>query len=424
MIADLEKSMTNLKKRAYTLLRWSEKYTKTDMVYLAEGGFWLFLKTLFSAAISFGLSVAFANLLPKTTYGEYRYIFSMFGLLAIPTLAGMGPATTKSVTQGYEGTPLMALRTKIKWGVLGSIASAGVAIYYAVQGNFVLAGAFALVALFIPFVDSLSIYNSVLTGKKLFRTSTFYEIFIQGTSTLVIVATLFVTNNLVFILTSYFLTYTIVRFVVFQAVVKKYTDNTNIDPKTTSYGKHLSLMGILGTVSAALDSILLWQFIGPAQVAVYAIAKGMPLQISAAFQRLTTLAFPKFAKQDFKTIKKALVHKMMLMFIIMAVIVIVYVLAAPYIFNLFFPAYSEAVTYSQFFALTLLFFPQKFIGTVFQAHARTKALYISTTITPIIRTFLAIALIPFFGIAGAVATELTGKVINFAVVLYLFTRND
>ena len=31
----------SLKKRLVHILRWSERYTKTDMVYFASGNFWL-----------------------------------------------------------------------------------------------------------------------------------------------------------------------------------------------------------------------------------------------------------------------------------------------------------------------------------------------------------------------------------------------
>ena len=40
------------------LLRWSEKYTKTDMVYLAHTGFWSNLNAFFTAFLSLLLYIA------------------------------------------------------------------------------------------------------------------------------------------------------------------------------------------------------------------------------------------------------------------------------------------------------------------------------------------------------------------------------
>ena len=81
--------MEKIKIKAYNLLRWSEKWTKTDMIYLARGGFWLTLGQVISSLSAFLLAIAFANLLPKETYGEYKYILSIASILAIPTLTGM-----------------------------------------------------------------------------------------------------------------------------------------------------------------------------------------------------------------------------------------------------------------------------------------------------------------------------------------------
>lgn len=411
-----------LKNKTYHILRRTEKYTKTDMVYLASGSFWLFLKTFLSIAIAFGLSVAFANLMPQAAYGEYKYILSIFGFLAIPTLFGMGTAVTKAVARGCEGTPLAAIKTKILWGILGSVGSIFVAFYYFTQGNIKLAGAFGIIAVFLPFVDTFSLFNTVLTGKKLFKISVLYESSIQAVSALAIALTLFFTNNLLIILSSYFISYTITRLIAFWIVIAKHTDNKKIDDSAIPYGKHLSVMEVLSIIAETVNSVLLWHFAGAAPVAIYSFAKAIPAQISSALQRITTLAFPKFAIRDFEQIKQSLISKMLKMLILMIIIVAAYFIAAPYIYNIFFPQYTEAIFYSQIFALTLLFFPQKFIGTAFQAHAHTKALYISTTIVPIIRLIFTITLIPPFGIMGAIIAELIARACNLFIISFLFVR--
>lgn len=411
----------DLRERAYNLLRWSERYTKTDMVYLASGGFWLTLKTIGGILIALSVSVAFANLLPKETYGEYKYIFSIFGLLAITTLIGMGTAVTKSVAQGYDGTTTRALKQKMLWGMFGSVAAAGIALYYFIQGNMGLAGAFGLITVFLPFVDTLSLFNTVLTGKRLFRESMFFELTIQFVASAVLIGSMFVTDQLVYILATYFLAYTIARLIAFKIVIRQYTDNDNADPSAISYGKKLSSMEILGVVAETVDSILLWQFVGPAPVAIYAFAKGIPTQMSSAMQRLMTLAFPKFAARDFASIKQTLGERMLKLFLIMAAIVTAYFFAAPYIFALLFPQYMEAVVYTQIYSLILLLFPLKLIGTVFQAHAHTKALFATSTFSPLVRITLAVILIPTFGIPGAIGAELGARVFNGALTFYQYS---
>ena len=99
-----------IKNRIYRLLRRSERHTKTDMVYLASGGFWLTVGQIISSAATFGLAIAFANLLPKETYGTYKFVLSIAGILTIFTLPGMVTSLTQAVARNFEGSVILALK--------------------------------------------------------------------------------------------------------------------------------------------------------------------------------------------------------------------------------------------------------------------------------------------------------------------------
>ena len=86
----------------YKILRRSQKYTGTDNVYLAKSGFWLTLGQFFSLVVTFLSAVAFANLLDPTTYGNYKYVLSLLGILAVFCLDGMRTAVTQAVARGFE----------------------------------------------------------------------------------------------------------------------------------------------------------------------------------------------------------------------------------------------------------------------------------------------------------------------------------
>lgn len=410
----------NLKQSLFFLLRKSEKYTKTDMVYLVQGGFWLTAKKVLAAAIALALSIAFANLLPQHVFGEYKYVFAIFGLLSIPTLLGMGEASMRAVAQGFEGTPKLALKTKIVWGFLGSLASVGIGAYYFLQGNVILGNAFILVSLFLPFVDTLSIFNTILTGKKLFRTSIFYEIGVQMFGALSVIVALLFSNKLLIILSVYFVAYTLARLVAYTLVIKKHTDNNEKDLGAISYGKHLSVMRVIGVVAEQIDNLLIWHFAGAVPLAIYSFAKAVPTQIRNMMASVPTMAFPKFAQKDFKSIKKPLVVKLIKIIPILLLIVGAYILAAPYVYAILFPQYTEAVFFSQLLALSLLFFPKKLMGTVFNAHADKRALYIISTVTPIVKLALTIILIPLYGILGAVIAEIGVQAFSFSLITFLF----
>ena len=111
--------MDSIKTKLLSILKKSEKYTKTDMTYMAKGGFWLTFAQVISSISSLLLTLAFASMVTKEVYGTYKYIFSLFALLSIPTLSGMGTAITQSVARGFEGSVIPAFKEKIKWGALG-----------------------------------------------------------------------------------------------------------------------------------------------------------------------------------------------------------------------------------------------------------------------------------------------------------------
>src|SRR3989344_6820392 len=100
------------------LVRWSEGYTKLDMVYLASGSFWITLSQAGSTIVSLVVLIAFANLLTQEDYGTYRYILALAGLLNIFSLTGMKSSVARAVAMGQDGALRAAVRHQLIWGVL------------------------------------------------------------------------------------------------------------------------------------------------------------------------------------------------------------------------------------------------------------------------------------------------------------------
>lgn len=392
----------NIKNKIYKILRWSEKYAKTDMVYLARGGTWMSFGQIISSMAAFFLSLAFANLLPKETYGFYKYIMALTGLLAISTLPGMAIAVSGAIAREQEGILIPAIKTKIKWGLLGSLSGLILALYYFLHGNNSLTAGFLIAAVFLPFMDAFGLYNAYLSGKKLFALNAKLGTANQTASILLMIIAIWLTQNLYLIIFSYFASNTFFNFISLKYILKKHKPNSRVDEKTISYGKKLSFINVLASVSGGLDKILLWHYLGAASVAVYSLAQAPINQVSSFFKTILSLAFPKMAAAGYEDIKKTLPGKMAKFFILMLACVIIYIISAPFLFKILFPKYPEAVNYSRIFALTLLFFPQKLIGTALEAKAKTKALYFISVSNSIARIILLAILLPLYGIYGAI----------------------
>ncbi len=414
--------MAGIKTKLYNLLRKSEKYTKTDMVYLVKGGFWLTLGQVVSSLAAFLLAIAFANLLPKETYGTYKYILSLFGLLAIPTLSGMGTAVTRAVAQGYDGSFLPALKLKIKWGLLGGLASVGLAGYYYFNNNTELTLAFLITAIFIPFMDSFGLYGSLLQGKKKFDVASKYGMWIKIIASISIFITIYFTKNLFAILFIYLASYSLLR-LLFLKLSLKFIDNKKEDPGTISYGKHLSLMGIIGLIASQIDKILVFHFVGAAQLAIYSIAIAMPEQIKGVLKNINSLAFPKFAEKKQVETKKTLQQKIQRLFVMLIIIIIIYWLLAPFIFKLFFPQYLDSILYSQIFSLGLLFFPLSLFYTYIQAQKQIKLQYKLNIIGNILYILiLIIAIIIFKNLIALIIARVFIRLITQLINFYFYKK--
>ncbi|MBI5793660.1 oligosaccharide flippase family protein, partial [Candidatus Uhrbacteria bacterium] len=259
-------SILSLKQQILRLLKWSQKYTQTDMVYLAHGSFWMMLRQFTTSLIAFGMAIAFANLLPKETYGAYKYVLSTSILLAITTLSGMNTSLTRSVAKGFEGSLIPALLTRMKWGILGSFLTLGLVLYYGVEGNSALTTVFVFVALFLPFKSSFSVYQAYWQGKQRFDLFSKYAIFQELLATVPMLIALFFTDRLFLIVLTYFCAQTAAS-ALFYFLTQHRLSNHSHDPETVSYGKHISYSGVLFAVANNCTDVILWHLLGPVPVA-------------------------------------------------------------------------------------------------------------------------------------------------------------
>jgi O-antigen/teichoic acid export membrane protein len=418
--------MNNITKKTknwlYQFLRKTQKYTGTDNVYLAKGGFWLTSGQIIYACAGLLLAIAFANLLDPVVYGNYKYILSIAGILGIFSLSGMKTAVIQAVARGFEGSFYSAFKTKLKYGILVSAVSIIGGVYYFLRGNELLPIPLFLMAVFLPIMYASQIYNSFLFGKKLFSEGIKYKAIIKIISTIILICVLFLTKNLVFLILAWLAIYTILNFFFFFITKQKFHPNQKEDIKTLSYGKHLSVIDFISIIADYLDKILLFTMIGASQLAVYYFATILPMYIRNTISSISALAIPKFSIRPEKEIKQKIFKKIHKLFLLTILIIIVYIISAPYVYKIFFPQYIESIIYSQVFILSLISFPVILLNSFFQSKMMKKQLYL-LKIAPFLRVILFIILIPLFGIWGAITSILATEIFSIGLTLFLFKKS-
>ncbi len=404
------------------LLRWSEKYTRTDMVYLASGGFWTAFNYSFGVLAGLITTIAFANLMDPTDYGTYQFVLSLTSIIGIFTLTGMGVAINRAVAQGHDGAFLYGLKAKLRWSIGITIAGGLLAGYYYLNDNQTLALSMLIAGALSPFFVSFRLYEHYLYGKKFFKHASILETIRKLFPTTAIITALLLTDNLIIIITTYFAGNTISYIICHYHVVKKYKPPLEIYTEGLNFSKHLSVMKIIGAIAGQADKILVWHFLGALAVATFSIAQLATKYSGGVLNAITGIALPKLATRDLPTLQKTLPRKVLLFSGVMSIFALSYIVIAPLAFPILFPLYPEAIPLTQLLALTLLFIPRSLYSKALHAHAQTRALYISNITLPIIKLTLLLLLLPTYGIWGAVYALLLSGLIETVVVYTLFKR--
>jgi O-antigen/teichoic acid export membrane protein len=402
--------MRGIKAYIYGLLRRSERIFKTDMVYLAEGGFWLGFSQVVVSLSSFFLAVAFAHLVSKESYGQYKYVLSIVGILSSFTLTGLGTAIVRSVSHGFDGTIRYAFRENIKWSFLFSFGFFVIALYYFINGNFPLAVSLLIVGLLSPLLKSTNFYNSFLAAKKDFRRSAlYYGIAGNVVPFLCLFIVMFFTSNPLWLVSTYFISNTAIGLILYSRVLEIYKPNREVDPEALHYSKHLSFLNILSGIANNIDQVLVFHYIGAAQLAIYNFAIAIPNQAKALPANLSNIMFPKFAVRDDGEIRAGMNNKYLWLFILGVVISIVYILIAPALFHIFFPTYTESIRYSQISILPMLCIVFEPAASYLTAKGKIKEQYISNLLASIFQIVSVFVGIIWWGLMGLVIARVVSR---------------
>jgi O-antigen/teichoic acid export membrane protein len=406
----------------YRILKWSEKYTKTDMIYLFKNSFWVFFGQLVTSASAFIIMVVLANVLDKEIFGEYRYLISFISILLIFTLPGIDTAVIQSTARGYDNQLSLAVASKKRWALLGSLIALLTAVYYYIQGNSTLTLSFTIIAACLPFFHTYFVYYYFLQGKQLFREATLKQSIGPVLLLLTVSTAAFYLPYAPLLILVFLATNVFAHRIGFSLTDRKYKKANQTDDDLIPYGKHLSLLSVPGIIVNHIDKILIWLVLGAVPTALYSIATIVPLESIRSGRMLAQVALPRFAAQKTKPKFKEIFYKLAILFGVLILVWIGYALIAPYIFLILFPGYLEAIPYSIVSMLIILSIPIYTIRAIFTSHKYKTGLFVSSVITPPLKTlFLGTGLI-FYGLWGVVIGLVLGSIIETIVNIYLLFR--
>ncbi|MCB9802536.1 oligosaccharide flippase family protein [Candidatus Nomurabacteria bacterium] len=418
--------LAKLRNKIYQILRWSEKYTKTDMVYLSKGGFWLNLNTLGSSLLALILSILFANFLSKENYGNYQFLISLSTIIGTLTLTGINIAVTQSVAKGSDQVFKQAIREQIKFLFIPFLFSLLLFVYYFYFLNNTLSISLGIliIGLLIPLNNTLNTWVAFLQGKKDFKNIFLNNQFINFIYYLGMILGVVFIKNITLLISINFLLLVFSNLIIYIRLTKKYQFNQNRDDEAIKYGKKLSLSNILPLVAFSVPSLAIFYFQGAAALAIYSFAANIPERIINLFKPAITMALPKLSeKESTGNQTKNIFQKTIQLLIFSLAIGLLYIFAAPFIFKVFFPQYLESIVYSQIYILSAVIYLAGNLPITSLFATRSNKIFIFNIANPAFTILITIGLIYFYGIWGAILGKMISNIFSLTLSYNLKKRD-
>ncbi len=417
-------SIKELKNTLRNLLDRSSTATGTDNVYIAKQGFWASLPYIISTILSGGLIIAFANLLPKDTYGTYKYILSVAGILSFLTLAGMNTAITQAVARGAKGLLAWSIKVQLRFNSIYALVCLIGAGYYLLNNNNTLGFGLIIMGLIFPINTALTSYGAYLAGKKDFKLASHYASLISIFFTLLVIGTMLVTDNAVLLVAAYATGILIPSLYFYFKTLKEdsgYIADDTEKKEVLRYSAHLSIVPIVAVIAQYLDKIILFQSLGSVELAIYSLAQAMPERVKGLAKSTSAIILPKLSERSSTEIRPIFYQRLLVGALLGALCFIGYWFVSPIIFRALLPEYIESINYSRVLMGSLvLTIPFNYIGAVFRSQKMLRAIYLSSFVarTPSIILYFTIGLT--WGIWGMVWANLGGMAITFFGTLIIW----
>jgi O-antigen/teichoic acid export membrane protein len=414
--------MERFRRLASGLLDRAGAAAKADARYVAHGVAWLSVGQAITSLAALGTSIAFAHLMPKETFGTYKYVLSIAGLFSAISLTGLPTALSASAARGQDGALDQGFRLALRWSLPAGAAAALCGAYYLAHGNETLGWGLVAMGVIQPLIDAFALAFALLSGKKLFRARAVYTFFQTLSYTALLIAAVAWTGDALPAIVAGAIGNLAGYIGVYEVAKRRHVSaEAPRDPELQGYAKHLSLMNVLGTVSGQIDKVLLFQFLGPAQVALWSFAQAPVSHARQISKILGNVILPKVAQAELSQVRRTAIPRAFAILALSVAIFAAYWIAAPYVYTFLFPGYTEAVTASRVYALAILATPFVLFKQTLIGHRKTRELYAVNGIQPAIKIGLVAASIPW-GIVGVATAFAVSEILNLALSGFFFER--
>ena len=406
----------------HTFAQTIEKRFRIDAGYFLKGGFWLSVGQAATILLGLLTTVLLAQYLSEAQYGIYRYLIGLAAIFSAFSLTGLGQAILQTAARKYYSFYQKTLRTNFTYSLIITLFSLIGAGYYWINENTTLSLGCFLIAILQPFITTYGNTAAFLQGSSKFRESTLLHTARMLFVSLATIGVLFLTKSIIALFATYLLANLFAN-LASHLVLTVSSDKNKINfDRYLGYAKHTSAQNIVSTISSKIDTLFIFTQLGAIELALYSIAIVIPEQIKGSLKNLATLILPKYSKNtDKNLVRRSIPKRSWQLFLLLCIVSLLYIIIAPYIYELLFPKYIDAVIYSQLAALSFPAAVAIIPISYMQSNLSNRLLYIYNLISSVMNiAFIAIGVI-FFGIIGVIIARLIHRYLS-AIITYLIYK--
>lgn len=277
-----------------SFLKNHEELIGLDLLYFIKNGFYLLVTHFSIMSLGFIVFLFMARIWDKVTFGKWQLVFSVVNTLLFFSLTGMNNSIARSIVLNKERSFIDCVRTRLKWSLLGSAGLLLTAGYFYFKGDYLLAYSFLSLCFIFPFYSSFDSVFFFYEAKKKFFQSSILRISLKTIIALILLLLLFFYNSFILITVVNFLIPALFCLIVYSQIKSQL--NKEKDENSVNFGKKLSFINVVSTITAYADKIILAFFLGVEQLAIYSIALTFPDLFNGFIKQLHSLVFPKLTK--------------------------------------------------------------------------------------------------------------------------------
>ncbi|MDR3583400.1 MAG: oligosaccharide flippase family protein [Candidatus Pacebacteria bacterium] len=399
-----------------------------DLPYFVKNGFWVALRQGAGVVAGLALSVTFARLASQEVYGQYQFVLSVLSIVSILSIPGLNLSITQSAARGHDGDYKEVVKVSFLWSLLGIPALLAVGAYYYATRSHPLGIAFMITAIFFPFFYAPNTWDSFLQGKGRFDVVTKYGIvqsMVNALATMVVI--FFSRTSLIPIIMMYLVSYTFFNGYFYWRSLR-YIENGKKDKDVFRYGWFMNKINFLGVIAANIDSVLVGIFLGPVNLAVYAIVSLVSNRLSALLKSFFSVIFPKIAQSEKSFSELLKIHRSKVAFFVF------FSFVSSAIFYAFIPGVNQLLfgdKYAPFFSLSRIFFisiffyfSTAFFGYYVNAVKDNLSIWLSGPVFYVIKIIINFYLIFYYHLIGAIWAANLIMIILFILYILGILRTE